>query len=149
MKTARLFVIYRLVLLRTKNVSVKICRRNQNTHFMFNNFFFSFKSRDVYEIMWKNIVGRGRPQIKIWRMLIECWITKATNTHSQYVILIILPLQQWLHQRPSVLGYTYSTFPLLFVVVLVPSRQLPCQYFGLVTAPDLFLLQHHISKFSR
>jgi len=24
----------------------------------------------------------------IWRMRIECWITKATDTHSEYVILI-------------------------------------------------------------
>ena len=32
---------------------------------------------------------------------------KATNTHAQYVILIVLPLQQWLHERPSMLRYTY------------------------------------------
>ena len=35
--------------------------------------------------MWKNIVERGRPQMTIWRMRIECWITKATNTHWEYV----------------------------------------------------------------
>jgi len=32
----------------------------------------------------------------IWRLRIACWIPKATNTHSQYVILIAFPLQQWL-----------------------------------------------------
>ena len=37
-----------------------------------------------------------------------CWITKATNTHSEYVILIGFPLQQWLHERASMLRYTYS-----------------------------------------
>jgi len=31
----------------------------------------------------------------IWRMRVACWITKATNTHSEYVILIAFPLQQW------------------------------------------------------
>ena len=39
----------------------KKSRENQNTHFMFTNFFF-FKTRVVYEIMWKNVVGPNRPQ---------------------------------------------------------------------------------------
>jgi len=38
--------------------------------------------------MWKNVVERDRPQMTVWRMRIACWITKATNTHSEYVILI-------------------------------------------------------------
>jgi hypothetical protein len=45
--------------------------------------------------------------MRIRRMLIACWITKATNTHSQYVILIAIPLQQWLQERASMLRYTY------------------------------------------
>jgi len=44
----------------------------------------------------------------IRRMRIACWKTKATNTHSEYVILIVFPLQQWLHERASMLRYTYS-----------------------------------------
>ena len=39
-------------------------------------------------------------------MLTECWITKATNTHSQYVTLIAFPLRQWLHECASVV-HTY------------------------------------------
>jgi hypothetical protein len=35
--------------------------------------------------MWKIILEPCRPQIKIWRMRIACWIPKATNTHSKYV----------------------------------------------------------------
>jgi hypothetical protein len=27
------------------------------------------------------------------------WIPKATNTRSEYTILITFPLQQWLHER--------------------------------------------------
>jgi len=38
-------------------------------------------------------------------MRIARWMTKATNTHSEYVIFIAFPLQQWLHQRASMLGY--------------------------------------------
>jgi hypothetical protein len=42
-----------------------------------------------------------------WRMRIACRIPKATNTHSQYVIIIVFPLQQLLHERVSLLRYTY------------------------------------------
>jgi len=37
--------------------------------------------------MWKIFVELERPQITIWRMRIACWIPKATDTHSEYVIL--------------------------------------------------------------
>ena len=40
-------------------------------------------------------------------MRIACWVTKATNTHSEYVIFIAFPLQQWLHQQASILRYTH------------------------------------------
>jgi hypothetical protein len=43
----------------------------------------------------------------VWCMCMACWITKATNTHSQYVILIAFPVQQWLHEHTSVLCYAY------------------------------------------
>ena len=57
----------------------------------------------IYEIMWKIIVQQERPQLRTWRMRIACWITKVTNTHSQYVILIAFPLPQWLQERASIL----------------------------------------------
>jgi hypothetical protein len=38
---------------------------------------------------------------------IACWIPKATNSHSEYVILIAFLLQQWLHESSSTLHYTY------------------------------------------
>ena len=44
-------------------------------------------------------------------MPIACWIPKATNTHSQYVLVIALPLQQWLHERASMSRYTYTACP--------------------------------------
>ena len=69
-----------------RNVADKSCTENQNTHFVFSNFF--SENRAVYEIMWKNMVQRGRPQMTIWRMRIACWITRAINTHSEYIILI-------------------------------------------------------------
>jgi len=38
--------------------------------------------------MWKNILKPHRTQMTIWRMRVACWITVATETHSEYVILI-------------------------------------------------------------
>ena len=61
----------------------------------------------VYEIMWKNNVEVARPQMTVWHMHIACWLTKATDTHSEYAILIAFPLQQWSHECTSMLYYTY------------------------------------------
>ena len=68
----------------------KLFRQNrteyQNTILCSVTFFFRKSSR--YEIMWKNIVEPNRPQMTSLRMRIACWIPKATNTHSEYVIII-------------------------------------------------------------
>ena len=39
----------------------------------------------------------------VWRMRIACWITMAIDTHSEYVINITFPKQQWLYERASLL----------------------------------------------
>jgi len=70
-------------------------------------FLFSFENGTVCRIIWKNTVESGRPQTAIWHMRIACWIPKATNTHSQYAILIAFPQQQQLHACASMLRYTY------------------------------------------
>jgi hypothetical protein len=36
-------------------------------------------------------------------MDITCWITKTTNTRSEYVILIVFPRQKWFRDRASML----------------------------------------------
>jgi len=46
-----------------------------------------------------------RPQMTIWRTRIARRITEAIKTHSEYVILIASPLQQWLQERTSMLLY--------------------------------------------
>jgi len=52
--------------------------------------------------------------MKIWRMRIACWIRKAIDTHSEYVILIAFPLQQWLHK--ALHCYVIHTLPVLSLV---------------------------------
>jgi hypothetical protein len=48
-------------------------------------------------------------------MRIACWVPKATNTHSEYVILIAFPLQQWLHERALMLRYMFIACLFFFV----------------------------------
>ena len=66
--------------------------------------------------MWKNNVEPDRSHDNMAHA--NCMqVTKAANTHSECVILIAFPLQQWVHKPPSLLRYTYSTLPVLLQLV--------------------------------
>jgi hypothetical protein len=60
----------------------------------------------VYKTVWKNIVEWSRPQMAVWLMHVAFWIIEVTDAHSEYVV-IVSPLQQWLHEPASLLLYTY------------------------------------------
>ena len=78
------------VLIIMRNVSDKICRGNQNTHFMFNHFS-PWKSSSL----WDNVEKTGHRQEDHRRRyntthalcMPESW-DKNTNTQSEYVILL-------------------------------------------------------------
>jgi len=48
------------------------------------------------------------------------WIPKATNTSSEYVIVIAIPQQQWLSERASTLRYMYIAPVVSLDLALVP-----------------------------
>ena len=75
----------------------------------------------------------GQATDNIWRMRFACWITKATDTHSENVILIAFPTQQWFHVRASVLLYMY-------IVCLVTLYSMVCPAVLLKSVICLFLL---------
>jgi len=77
------FIISRSVLFKMRHVSEKPCRENQNTHFMFANFF--PKIIPFMRKCGKILVERSRPEMTIRRMLILYWISKATKTHTEVV----------------------------------------------------------------
>jgi hypothetical protein len=61
---------------------------------------------------WDNVgkygrAGQATDDNIIWRMRVACWIPKARDKHSEYVILIAFLLQQWLHEHALKLRYTY------------------------------------------
>ena len=53
--------------------------------------------------MWKNLLEPDRPQMSIRRMGIACWIPKAANRHSRYVIFIAFTLYRYLQESASML----------------------------------------------
>jgi hypothetical protein len=90
---------------------------------VFSNFPPLPENRAVYGIIWKNSVEPGRRRLTIWRMRTACWLPKATDTHSECVILIAFPLQQWLRERASMLRYTY-------IVLYLHEATLPPIFFA-------------------
>jgi len=52
-------------------------------------------------------------------MRIACRIPKATDTHSEYLLLIAFPLQKWLQERAS------ETLPVLFFSKTTPTASAP------------------------
>jgi hypothetical protein len=77
-----IFIMPYWILLRMRHDSDKSFKENQSTNFMVSNFF--RKSCRSWNYVEK-IVDPGKQFMIIWFMCIACRITKATDTHSQYV----------------------------------------------------------------
>ena len=97
------------VLLRMRNVCDKSCTGNQNTQ---NSLSFSRKTHRL----WENVdnyctAGHATGDETIWRMRFAWSVPKATNTHSEYVILIAFPLHQWLREHISMLRSAFIACP--------------------------------------
>jgi len=73
--------------------------RENKTHFILNDFSFR-KSCPLWNNVVKYCIARQATGDNVAHA-IEWSIPKATNTHSDYVILTAFPLQQWLHERTS------------------------------------------------
>ena len=102
-----LMAISRLFLLRMRNVWTKFVEKIK-THLLCSKTFFFPEKHPTYEIMWKNKVEPDRAQmtIIIQHMRFACWLTKATDKHSEYVILIAFSRWQWLRERATMLHCT-------------------------------------------
>jgi hypothetical protein len=94
-------IISRWIPPRTRNVSDKLAEKIK-TCILFSITFFRKSCR-----LWDNVEKYGTARQatddnKIRRMRFACSITKATDTHSEYVILIAFPRQKWLRERASI-----------------------------------------------
>ena len=63
-------------------------------------------------------------QMTIQRLRFTCWMTKCTNTNSEYLILTVFPRQQWLRERCWVLRCTCIAYfcQLFFIVLLIVGK---------------------------
>ena len=125
------------------------------TRILWSITFYLCQNRSVFfEILWKIKVEPDRPRLTVWRMRIACWMLKATNTHSEYAVLTLFPLRQWLHKRVSVLGYPY------FASLVLRNHRLcryevrqTCNCWFFCMCPFFFLqrlaCEHYFSNFKR
>jgi hypothetical protein len=81
----------------------------------------SLSNSAVYEIMCKNPVEPDRP------LRIACRIPETANTHSEYVMLFAVPLQQLFGRRGDVLDdrWNHRSIPKRTQPSLTPKRELP------------------------
>jgi hypothetical protein len=71
------------------------------------------------------------------------WIKKATNIHSEYVIIIAFPLQQWLKERASMIRYTFIDY-----IVVIPYYWYISKYVsGVISTPGFRPLLPHMLRF--
>jgi hypothetical protein len=106
----------RSILLKKKNFRQN-WRANRN-RFLFNNTF--SENRAVNETMRKKVFRTG--QTTDDNMTYACWITKATDTNSEYVTLIGLLLQQWLHEHSQTFHCNYFACLVTFDSVTVSGQ---------------------------
>jgi len=81
-------------------------RNKKKTHFVFN-YFFPRKSCCLWDNVEKNMVERDRPHVTMWLIICVCWVPKATNTYSEYVIFIAFPCNRCYTNAPQYYVYTY------------------------------------------
>jgi hypothetical protein len=106
-------VISHPALLRMRNVSEKNCRENQSILYMFMTF-----PPKSYRLCG-NVEKYGRAGQATDDNITRCisiawWIPKATDIHSEYVIIIAFPLRRWFRERTSLLRSTYIPCLVLF-----------------------------------
>jgi hypothetical protein len=93
------------------------------------------ENRAVYEIMWKNILEKGRPQMAIWHICIAFWIPKTTNTRSGCVKLIVFHSNGCTRASQC---YFLRTLPLL--LYFTPANAFTVAYLLCMFVPyDVFL----------
>jgi hypothetical protein len=69
----------------------KVAKKNQNTYFISIHFFFRKSCHLLDNVKRYGRTRQATDNKVIERMCFWCWITKTTDTHSKYVILITFP----------------------------------------------------------
>jgi len=100
------------ILLGMRNVSGESCRVNKII--LLCSIIFSPENRAFYEILWENrqaTVGNTKHVVSIMDH------QDNTRKHSEWLIIISVPLQQWLRERAPVLRCTCNASVVSAVVI--------------------------------
>jgi hypothetical protein len=85
---------------------IRICRENKSIFLC--SIHFLLKIMPFRENVGKYGAAREAIDDNVTRrMRLACWITKVTDTYSNYLIVTAFARQQWLRERALVLSYTY------------------------------------------
>ena len=79
--------------------------------------------------MWENTVERGRPQMTKMAhapYMLDTEDYMRTHTHTEYVILIAFPLQQWLQERASNVTLYYTACLVCTFIHIIDSSMNVC-----------------------
>ena len=99
-----------------RNVSHEGCTENQHTHIlMFNNYIL----KTVHLMRWRGKIMYSQTghRLRVWSTRIACWITEATNTNSEYVILIVFHWNDgYTDATPR---YVICTMPVLLYITIL------------------------------
>jgi hypothetical protein len=78
------------------------------TRLVFSNYFFPPKLCRLWDNERKyGRAGQATDDNIIRRMRIACRVTKGTDAHTEYVIIIAFAGEEWLRERASFLHYTH------------------------------------------
>jgi hypothetical protein len=103
-------IMSRSILLSMRSISNKVTENTKHTFYVQLLFLFR-KSCCLWDNVEKYCTARQA----------TCCIPKATNTHSEYVILIAFSLKLSLHERTSVLCYTHIALRYTHIACLLNS----------------------------
>ena len=109
------------ILLKLEEFQTKVVETIKTHILCSTTFFFLLKPGRLWDNLEKYGTARRGTGDNITRcMCSACWIPKATNTHSEYVILIAFQRHQWLREGASMLRYiTYIACLVKFIVFWV------------------------------
>jgi hypothetical protein len=133
----------RLILFIMSNVSDKSCRENQNTLFYVQKFL----PKIVPFVRWCGKIRYSQTgHRKYTTPQARCvLVATTTNTHSEYVIRIPFPRQQWLCERALMLPY--STLPIFSLPWDQKSSQRLLHTFCLIFSTPFTTVRDFMQRF--
>jgi hypothetical protein len=105
-------IIAHSVLLRRESIIEKLQRKIKT---FYVQLIYLSENRAAYEIIWINIAEPNRPKTTLWRARITCWVSKASVTHSEHVVLIAFPRQQQFRERAQMWRYRCTACLVFFL----------------------------------